>query len=579
LARRDSRQDDLRIRCSDAIYTSFLDYLEAFNGISRRARQRFQERDWSADLEDGVERLELWPKMVGAALARLEELGAGDPGVSLGRRIKRAYTERTADVPNLELAQTFFSSVSRRLHDTVGVDERFEYVSREAPPRLSHTDPTLVSVYAGQSCEASIRRILDDNGFDVPYEAPERDSALAAAAVSRHIRSQTGSDRIDAIEVLRPLFYRDKAAYIIGRIRFGDLMTPLVLPLHHRDRGIVVDAALMSTNQISILFSFARSYFHVEADRPGELIAFLRTLLPQKPIDELYISLGFDKHGKTELFRGLMRHVAHREDRFRVAEGARGMVMLVFTLGYHDKVFKVIRDRFDFPKKNTRREVLDRYRLVFEHDRVGRLVDAQEFEHLRFRRELFADELLDELLDEAGETVSVEGDELILEHLYTERKVVPLNLYIDRAGEEAARRAVIDYGHAIRELAASNIFPGDFLLKNFGVTRHGRVVFYDYDELCFLTDCNFRKMPEPRYDDQELESEPWFTVDENDIFPEEFRKFLGLREPYRSAFVEHHADLFDADFWRALQKRHRAGEVLDFFPYPRSDRLQDTDTS
>jgi isocitrate dehydrogenase kinase/phosphatase len=288
---------------------------------------------------------------------------------------------------------------------------------------------------------------------------------------------------------------------------------------------------------------------------------------------ELYIALGFNKHGKTELYRHLRQHLRRFPDRFEYADGDRGMVMVVFTLPRYDGVFKVIRDRFAYPKQTTRAAVMDRYRLVFERDRVGRLVDAQEFEHLTFSRDRFDDDLLRDLLDEAGQTVAVEGDRVVIKHLYTERKVTPLNLYLRRSSAPAAWQAVVDYGRAIKELAAANIFPGDFLLKNFGVTRHGRVVFYDYDELCLLTDCNFRKMPEARHPEEELDPEPWFNVGPDDIFPEEFRRFLGLRDAQRELFVRYHVDLFDPEFWRGLQDRLRAGEILDFFPYPQERRL------
>jgi len=307
--------------------------------------------------------------------------------------------------------------------------------------------------------------------------------------------------------------------------------------------------------------------------RPYDLVRFLRRLMPRKRIAELYISIGQNKHGKTELYRSLMSHLRDHDDRFVVAPGDTGMVMLVFTLTGFDVVFKVIRDRFAPPKTTTRGGVMERYRLVFKHDRVGRMIDAQEFEYLQFARERFSERLLRELLSEAGRTVGLEGGEVVLRHLYAERRVTPLNLYLRRADPAAARLAVIDYGTAIKELAAANIFPGDFLLKNFGVTRHGRVVFYDYDELCLLDDVRFRRMPPSRTPEEELAPEPWFDVADDDVFPEEFRRFLGLSGELRETFERHHADLFTVEFWRSYQDQHRRGELPDVFPYPQSRRL------
>jgi isocitrate dehydrogenase kinase/phosphatase len=296
--------------------------------------------------------------------------------------------------------------------------------------------------------------------------------------------------------------------------------------------------------------------------------------MPLKPVAELYSALGHNKHGKTEFYRALRRHLARTDDRFEIAPGARGTVMVVFTLPSLDVVFKVIRDRFTYPKQTTRDQVRRRYRLVFEHDRAGRLVDAQEFEHLAFPRRRFHPSLLEELLGSASLNVTLEGEHVVLHHLYTERRVRPLNLHLRAADQASARRVVLDYGQAIRDLAATNIFPGDLLLKNFGVTRHGRVIFYDYDELCLLEECRIREFPEPRYPEEEIAAEPWFHVGEHDVFPEEFERFLELDGALRETFLRRHRCLFDPGYWRDVQARHRAGELVDVFPYGLEHRLR-----
>jgi isocitrate dehydrogenase kinase/phosphatase len=295
--------------------------------------------------------------------------------------------------------------------------------------------------------------------------------------------------------------------------------------------------------------------------------------MPRKRLVDLYNAIGHNRHGKTEFYRDFVAHLQKSTDCFTVAEGARGMVMIVFTLPSYDVVFKVIKDHFDFPKDTSRREVMRRYRLVFEHDRAGRLVEAHEFEHLRIARERFEPALLDELCRAAANTVRIEGDDILIAHAYVERRIRPLNLFLAEADAAMRVMAARDYGQAIKDLAASNIFPGDILTKNFGVTRQGRVVFYDYDELCFLTDCNFRDMPQSTTYEEEISAEPWFSVRENDIFPEEFPKFLRLPGPAHGALFERHADLFRADFWRSVQCRLRAGEILEVFPYGPERRL------
>ena len=304
------------------------------------------------------------------------------------------------------------------------------------------------------------------------------------------------------------------------------------------------------------------------------MVGFLRSIMPKKPVGELYNAIGLNKHGKTELYRSLLHQLRTTDDRFETAPGQRGMVMCVFTLPGFDVVFKVIRDRFEPPKTVTYDEVREKYRLVFRHDRAGRLVDAQEFEHLEFERARFDERLLRDLLELAPSTVAVDGDRVVIRHLYTERRLHPLDLYLRHAPENAARLAVLDYGQVLRDLAATNIFPGDMLLKNFGVSRHGRLIFYDYDELCRLTDCRFRELPIPRGDDEAMAGEPWFYVGDRDIFPEEFRSFLGLKGALLDTFLEAHGELLRPEFWTRMQERHRQGEVIDIFPYPPARRLR-----
>jgi isocitrate dehydrogenase kinase/phosphatase len=410
--------------------------------------------------------------------------------------------------------------------------------------------------------------------WSVPYAQLERDAVLVAELIdARARRALKGAGPIQ-LDVVRSVFYRNKGAYLVGRIWAGDEIIPLVLPLLHAERGIVVDAVLMTSDEASVVFGFSWTYFRVESPRPRALVEFLASIMPLKQINELYTSIGYNKHGKTELYRGLMRHLNDPDARFAFAEGDEGMVMAVFNLPSFNVVFKIIKDRFGAPKNTTRRVVMGKYQFVFIRDRVGRLADAQEFEHLEFPRRCFPDELLRYLLNVAGSTVRVDGDRVIVRHLYTERRVTPLNLFLRDADDDAARDAVIDFGKAIKDLAAADIFTGDMLAKNFGVTRHGRVICYDYDELCLLSECRFRRLPQPASLEEEFAAEPWFYVGEQDVFPEEFTAFLVPPGRLRDAFLEGHGDLLDVAFWQDVQRRLAEGEVVDVFPYRREARLQ-----
>jgi isocitrate dehydrogenase kinase/phosphatase len=567
---------ELAERAASAIFAAYLDYQREFRGISRRARVRFEQRDWRGTQSDARERLELRPRCVRRIVEELQGmLGEQATDHWLWRRMRAGYASRVEPLPDRELACTFFSSVTRKVLGTVGVDPAIEFTAADEEVRPPPGATPLHRVYPrGESSEALVAAILRDQPFGAPWSDLAGDARLAGAEIDSHFQSLETEGPLDVVEMLKPVFYRNKGAYLVGRIRRGSEIHPLILPVLHEEGGLTLDTVLLTLDDAAVVFSFTRSYFQVEVDRTAELVAFLRTLLPHKPVSELYISIGYHKHGKTELFREIQEHLQHTRERFEEARGERGMVMSVFTLPSLDVVFKVIRDRFLPPKSTTREEVLHKYELVHLHDRAGRMPDAQEFEHLAFPRARFAPELLEELLRDAGETVRLEGDQVSIRHLYAERRVTPLNLFLRERDEWTARHAVLDFGQALRDLAATNTFPGDLLLKNFGVTRTGRVIFYDYDELSLVTECNFRDLPEPSEEDEETAGEPWFYVGPSDVFPEEFIRFLGLPERLRDVFVRAQGEVLTPGFWRAMQERHRVGEVVDIFPYRDNQRLR-----
>jgi len=554
---------------------AYANYRRRFQEITHRARWSFEQCDWTAGQLDATERLELYGRVLNGMIRELRTtLGERAREPATWVRMKAAYAGEVGGFEDVELAHTFFNSATRRMLGTVGVDTSVEFAAEDAvaslPISSSHR-----SYAPDAGIEDAVSRILDDFHFSTPYRDREEDVRSAAARVEATWREKAEADvEIERIDVIDSMFYRGTAAYLVARIRGGGRLMPLVIAFLNTAHGIEVDAVLMTASDVSIVFSFTRSHFHVELDNPGEAVQFLSSIMPMKPIAELYIALGHNKHGKTRLFRDLQAHLHDTSDRFDFAPGAIGMVMIVFGLPSHSYVFKVIRDQFAPPKQNTRQEVMERYQLVFRHDRAGRLVEAQEFEALRFERHLFSDDLLEELVSSASKNVTLEDDLVVIHHVYVERRVRPLDLYLREMDGAAAAGAVLDYGQAIRDLATTNIFPGDLLLKNFGVTRHGRVIFYDYDELCLVTECRFRDIPEPRDEYQEMSGEPWYFVDDKDVFPEEFIQFLELTPAQRQLFLSAHKEVLTSDFWRTLQKRHENRDVLEVFPYPPNKRLK-----
>lgn len=558
------------------ILEGFDDYREHFRQITDGARARFEQAHWQETQQAAAERIALYEVKVSEVNSRLR--GAFEPEVLLDVQlwplVKSAYIDLIDLRFDDELSETWYNSIFCSLfsHDLISDGCMFIHTTR--PSLRAHERAPQTRSYRPESrLHAVLSAILDDYRFDVPYDDRAGDLRRLEVQLRENLPDWVCKDPELCIELFAAPLFRNKGAYLVGRIYTRDEQWPLVIPLLHREgRGIQVDALITDEAEVSIIFSFTRSYFMVDVAVPAEFVGFLKRILPGKHIAELYTSIGFYKHGKSEFYRALINHLANTDDRFIMAPGVRGMVMSVFTLPGFNTVFKVIKDRFAHAKTVDRNTVIEKYRLVKNVDRVGRMADTQEFADFRFPRSKFEPECLAELLEVASSTVVLEGDVVLIRHCWTERRMTPLNIYLESASDAQVHEALYDYGLAIKQLAAANIFPGDMLLKNFGVTRHGRVVFYDYDEISYLTEVNFRVIPPPRYPEDEMSAEPWYSVAPNDVFPEEFPRFLFADIGQRRLFNKLHGDLYDAAYWKTLQDAIRSGKVIDVFPYRRQER-------
>src|ERR1700704_401718 len=546
-------------------------YNEEFGRITRRAALNFLAEDWQAAQLDAVTRIELYELRVARGVGTIaSRLLSKRTDVALWTEIKRAYEVIVARRPDSDFYRTFFNSITRDLFGTVGVNPEVEFCATSVG-RASGAVP--IRVYrVGGSLPTAVREILTD----LPFGAAIAETDAAVHRISDEIGRffQTGrpSGHPESIELIEPLFYRGMHAFAVGRLIGDGSITPLVVAFTNSSKGVQVDAVMLSRADVGSLFGYARSYFHVDLPVVSAAITLLRSFMPRKSIDELYTVLGRAKQGKTERYFALQRHLEKSIDSFVHAPGERGLVMLVFTLPSHDLVFKVIRDRFGAPKTSTREDVIERYQFVFRHDRAGRLVDAQEFKRLRLPRARFMPALADELLRDASLSCRIEGDDLIVEHCYIERRLSPLNLFLREAEPAAAETAIVDYGNALRDLASSNVFPGDLLLKNFGVTSHGRVIFYDYDEICLVSDCVFRDLPRPRNEEEETSGEPWFHCGPRDVFPEQWLPFLSIPSALSEVFTREHGCLLTGAWWRA--KAALAPEALAALSVQSSNAVQ-----
>jgi len=561
-------------RFARIILNGFESYFADFQNITLAARTRFENADWHGVQAGSRDRIDLYKHKVAAVLDYVR-LVAGDQldDLEFWREAKPIYARLIEGHNNFEIAETFFNSVFCKVLDHAQIRDDYAFVfspQGDMPP--SDMSSVLRCYSAVPDLRTAFSRVLADYRFNVPWEDSARDVGHIADVIDEllvppRIDLSTGELRL---EVLEHHFFRNKSAYIVGRIVAGEEQMPFALPVRHNERGgVYVDTVLFGADRVSVIFSFTRSYFMVDASIPSQYVLFLKQLMPAKPIFEIYSAIGYYKHGKTVYHRSAVRHLQQSNDQFDIAPGIKGMVMLVFTMPSYEYVFKVIKDRFTPPKEVTRDQVMEKYQLVKRWDRAGRMADTQEFRKLAFAREQFSEALMEELHREAPSQIEERGRALILNHVYVERRMDPLNLYLQTASDEQVEDVMDEYGNAIKQLAAANIFPGDMLLKNFGVTRHGRVVFYDYDEIMPLCDCNFRRIPQPRTEEEAMSGQPWYSVGPNDIFPEEFRLFFSGNQRARKAFDARHADLYDVEFWWRLQQQIRDGVITTFYPYRR----------
>ena len=566
-------------RIAATILDGFNRHYRIFLEITGQARQRFEACDWRGQRQAASDRINLYTQRVSEATERLKAEFALDSDVDedLWREVKLRYIGLLYEHKQPELAETFYNSVftwlfHRRYYNNDNIFVR-PGLSTEY---LDDDDPVYDSYYPTRhGLTRSVRVILQAIPLSLPFEDLNRD----VRRLVRHIkmRGMPGLElrRHFHLQVLRAPFYRNKAAYIVGRAINGAEVIPFVIPILNNEKGgVYVDTLLMEGDDIANLFSFARAYFMVETGTPAAVVHFLNRMLPTKTKADLYTSIGLQKQGKSEFYRGFLHHLAHSNDKLEIAPGIKGMVMTVFTMPSYPYVFKVINDYFRPPKEVNREIVKRKYQIVKMHDRVGRMADTLEYSYAAFPIARITDELMAELKDKCGKSLEIEGDKVIVRHLYIERRLDPLNLYFQTATKEQKEDAVIGFGNAVKEMAEANIFAGDLLYKNFGVTRHGRVIFYDYDEIEFMTDMNFRHIPAPRTPEDELAAEPWYSVAPNDVFPEEFASFLLIDPDLRRAFMRHHRDMLGPEYWKGVQQDIRDGKQRDVFPYSVSKRFR-----
>ena len=574
-------------RIAHAILEGFNRHYRLFRYVAQQAKSFYENGDWQRMRERARERIDFYDQRVLEAVARIErefDLASLDDAErdALWQAVKQHYVTLLAEHRQPECAETFFNSVCTKLLHREYYRNQFLFVRPGVATEYMDSDPpSFRSYYPASGLRKTLRQIVIDAGIACRWEDVERDLRFIVRAVCEAHRSGDAFRRpwhmeSDCqIQILSSLFFRNKGCYIVGRVINGTRITPLAVPVLRNSRGqVYFDTIMFTSDLLATLFSFTRAYFLVDMEAPSAYVDFLRSILPHKPPSELYTMVGLAKQGKTLFYRDFLHHLKHSTDQFVIAPGIKGLVMSVFTLPSYPYVFKVIKDVIPHPKDTDRQQIMSKYQLVKLHDRVGRMADSWEYSQVTLPRARCSPELLEELRAYCLSRLEFGEGTVTIRHVYIERRMTPLNLYLTKASDADLEHAMIEYGNAIKELAGANIFPGDMLYKNFGVTRLNRVVFYDYDEIEYMTDCNFRSVPQAHNDEDEMSAEAWYRVDKRDMFPEHWGTFLLGDDRIRAAFLKHHPDLLTPEFWNTRRERILSGHLEDVFPYPQERRFR-----
>jgi len=566
---------------AQAILDGFNRHYSLFRQYSREGKECFEHADWKRAAQVSRERIQGYERRVRETVKKIHEVYPEAARHSeIWPRIKMVFIGKLMNHLQAECAETFYNSVACRvLHRDYYKSEYIFWRPAISTEHLEGSSPTYRSYYPGSDgLRRSLLEILTHFKLTNPFENLRRDVRCLEQEILGHRSATWKAQPNFQIQVLDSLFFRNKGAHIVGRVINGESVQPFVVPLLQNDQGkVYADTLLMRQKEVAILFSFSRTYFLVDMEVPSAYVSFLLSIMPRKSVVDLYAMLGLQKQAKTLFYRQLQHHLTHSRDNFQIAPGVRGMVMLVFTLPSFQFVFKLIKDRFDPPKTSSRKDVEEKYLLVKHHDRAGRLADTLEYSNVAIPLERIDPVLMQQLREEAASSIEIDGTMLVIRHIYIERRMEPLDNYLAQATTNQRARAIREYGNAIRDLAGANIFPGDMLKKNFGVTRLGRVVFYDYDEICYITECNFRKVPPARDYDDMMSDTPWYSVEENDVFPETFGPFFFADANDMKLFRKDHAELMDPAWWKQVKVNILSGSQQDIFPYPAKKRFRNRD--
>jgi isocitrate dehydrogenase kinase/phosphatase len=563
---------------ADWILSVFDSFYEEFVKLTWAAKAAFESRDHPTAVANARRRLGLYNATV---YPLADELRSGFPELKerepLWAEIEAVYRVAVRGRYEADLALAYLHSAQRRVHhgEWKPVEYGFEGSGRVVPPENA--------VYERLACSwpitpLVIQKALQVAELAVPFCDPVRDAELIARRVNDVLAARSGAG-LRAIEMVRAGFFRNRGAYLVGRLVLkGAELKPFVIALLNGEEGVRAEAVLHAVPHVHNLCSSTEAPFQVTNRHYHELSAFLLSIMPRRPLGLHYSTIGYYHYSKVAVMYEVRRRLMHDRELLGVAPGSPGTVTIAFTSPQSDYVLKVIRDRptsgYKWDSFEGVDAVLAKYKRVHEINRTGSMLDNIVYYNLKLERSWFEPALASELLDSVTNSVQLRDGALIFKYLIVQRKLTPLNVFLETAPADRAERAIINLGFCIRNNAAANVFNKDFDTRNYGVSRYLKIYLYDYDAVEALTEMKVRTNLD-RCDGEE-DVPAWFFEPGVVFLPEEIEAGLRVRSrTLRRVFRTAHADLMSVGYWEGLQQALRAGKVPGIHTFPDSCHLED----
>ena len=559
------------------ILAEFDAYYVESRSIPTLAKSAFERRDPATSLDLSRRRLSVYSVSALALARRLREaLPSVAEDETFWKQIEARYLTSIEGRYESDLAFAYIHSARRMTYEGRWKPVEYAFLHhREPESERSAVVRIDFPIAPGSDLAALVDRILDVPRFERPWRDREGDVRRVVERLGSIFRGGTG--RPVEIQMTDAGFFRNRGAYVVGRIVFGDASaTPLILALLNHDAGIYVQAVLTGEADAHNLFSSTLANFHVTNTHYHELAAFLHTVMPTRRLGLHYSTIGFNHVGKVAVMNELREELATHGEVFTTAVGFRGSVAIGFAAPSSDYNLKVIRDiptdQYKWGEFPGIGAVLDKYRRVHEIDRTGSMLDNIIYYNLELDPAWFEPELLAELLRDAGESVSLRDDAVILKHLIVQRRVRPLPVFLRDATPEEAREVIVNLGHCIKNNAAANVFNKDLDARNYGVSRFQKVFLFDYDALEPLTRVKVRSNV-GRFDGED-DVPDWFYEDGVIFLPEEIESGFRIHDRgLRRLFRDVHGDLLTTGYWERMQHDLDQGQVPSIRLYPERRKL------